>query len=243
MSWRSSPDSSKTLPLDWSWRRDSRYNWEPLREEVFEGMEHVYGQFDPSVQGNSKGDQRPQDLRGYIPEPDGFPEMEDTPEPIISPIRSQFEESHILKKTADPRPPLIPTPRQSPDGRYLGHGKRKASVATVALVAGGEGLVIVNGRPLHQYFQQPRARELALQPLSVVQRTGEYNIRVTVHGGGTYGQAGAVSLALSKALISADPASRMVLRLSGHAIRDQRQVERKKIGKKKARRAPQWSKR
>lgn len=242
MTWQSQPDSVRTLPLEWGWRRSSKYDWDTLRSEVFEGMEDVYGQMDPSIEGNSKGDQRPREKRGFIPEPDGFPEVEEMHEDIQPAMRGYLEESHVMKKTGDPKPPSIPLPRVSADGQYIGFGKRKASSATVFLKP-GEGLVTVNGRPLHLYFQQPRARELALQPLSVVQSIGEFNMRVEVTGGGTYGQAGAVSLALSRALMSFEPASRPALRLTGHAVRDPRQVERKKIGKKKARRAPQWSKR
>lgn len=242
MAWQSQPESTKTLPLEWGWRKSLKYDWDTLRNEVFEGMEHVYGNFEPSIEGNSKGDQRPREKRGFIPEADGFPEVEEMHEEIQAPFRGYLEESHVLKNTGDPKPPIISLPRVTADGQYVGFGKRKSSSATVFLKQ-GEGLVTINGRPLHLYFQQPRARELALQPLSVVQSIGDFNVRVEVKGGGTYGQAGAVSLALSRALISFEPASRPALRLSDHAVRDPRRVERKKIGKKKARRAPQWSKR
>jgi small subunit ribosomal protein S9 len=126
--------------------------------------------------------------------------------------------------------------------QYLGTGKRKTSVARVILRP-GDGKTWVNGRSLDDYFPRAAHRTLALSPLKVAGAEGTYDLRVRVHGGGISGQAGAVRHGVARALVEADPELRVPLKREGFLTRDARQVERKKAGLHKARKAPQFSKR
>ena len=127
-------------------------------------------------------------------------------------------------------------------GRAYATGKRKNAVARV-WIKPGTGKVTVNGRELDAYFARPVLRMIVQQPLGVAQRDGQYDILVTVAGGGLSGQAGAVRHGLSKALTYYEPGLRAVLKPHGFLTRDSRVVERKKYGKAKARRSFQFSKR
>jgi small subunit ribosomal protein S9 len=126
--------------------------------------------------------------------------------------------------------------------QYRGTGRRKRSVARV-IIKPGNGLVKVNGRNVEEYFPVEIVRQEALAPLSKTQMGGRLDITVNVFGGGFSGQAGAVRHGLARALISYDAGLRPELKLAGYLTRDARKVERKKYGLKKARRAPQFSKR
>jgi small subunit ribosomal protein S9 len=126
--------------------------------------------------------------------------------------------------------------------QYLGTGKRKTSVARVILRP-GDGQTWVNGRTLEDYFPRAAHRVAALAPLKVANAEGTYDLRVRVHGGGISGQAGAVRHGIARALVEADPELRVPLKREGFLTRDARQVERKKAGLHKARKAPQFSKR
>ncbi len=126
--------------------------------------------------------------------------------------------------------------------QYLGTGKRKTSVARVILRP-GDGTTWINGRTLEDYFPRATHRALALAPLDVAEARGTYDLRVRVHGGGVSGQAGAVRHGIARALVEADPELRVPLKRQGFLTRDARQVERKKAGLHKARKAPQFSKR
>ena len=126
--------------------------------------------------------------------------------------------------------------------QYLGTGKRKTSVARVILRP-GDGSTWFNGRTLEDYFPRLTHRAAALAPLKVAGLEGTYDIRVRVHGGGPTGQAGAVRHGIARALVEADPNLRIPLKREGFLTRDARQVERKKAGLHKARKAPQFSKR
>jgi small subunit ribosomal protein S9 len=127
-------------------------------------------------------------------------------------------------------------------GRAYATGKRKNAVARV-WIKPGSGKVTVNGRPLEVYFARPVLRMLMQQPLGVARRVGQYDITVAVAGGGLSGQAGAVRHGLSKALTFFEPDLRGPLKKEGFLTRDSRVVERKKYGKRKARRSFQFSKR
>ena len=127
-------------------------------------------------------------------------------------------------------------------GRAYATGKRKDAVARV-WIKPGSGTITVNGRKLEVYFARPVLRMILQQPLGVVSRMGQYDVMVTVAGGGLSGQAGAVRHGLSKALTSYEPDLRPALKKEGFLTRDSRVVERKKYGKKKARRSFQFSKR
>jgi small subunit ribosomal protein S9 len=107
----------------------------------------------------------------------------------------------------------------------------------------GSGRIIVNKQPLDEYFGRETARMLVRQPLELVERTDSFDISVNVAGGGPSGQAGAIRHGITRALIDFDEAMRVPLRRAGYVTRDSRQVERKKVGLHKARRAQQFSKR
>ena len=126
--------------------------------------------------------------------------------------------------------------------QYLGTGKRKTSVARVILRP-GDGKTWINGRTLEEYFPRAAHRVAALAPLKTASAEGTYDLRVRVHGGGITGQAGAVRHGIARALVEADPELRVPLKREGFLTRDARQVERKKAGLHKARKAPQFSKR
>ena len=126
--------------------------------------------------------------------------------------------------------------------QYLGTGKRKTSVARVILRP-GDGKTWINGRTLEDYFPRASHRTSALGPLKTAGAEGTFDLRVRVHGGGISGQAGAVRHGIARALVEADPELRIVLKREGYLTRDARQVERKKAGLHKARKAPQFSKR
>jgi small subunit ribosomal protein S9 len=127
-------------------------------------------------------------------------------------------------------------------GRAYATGKRKDAVARV-WIKPGPGKITINERELEVYFARPVLRMILQQPLMVAARNGQYDIRVTVAGGGLSGQAGAVRHGLSKALTHFEPELRGVLKKAGFLTRDSRVVERKKYGRAKARRSFQFSKR
>ncbi|BCJ90885.1 30S ribosomal protein S9 [Terrihabitans soli] len=128
------------------------------------------------------------------------------------------------------------------EGRAYATGKRKDAVARV-WIKPGPGKITINERELDVYFARPVLRMILQQPLMIANRTGQYDIRVTVAGGGLSGQAGAVRHGLSKALTHYEPELRSVLKKAGFLTRDSRVVERKKYGRAKARRSFQFSKR
>jgi small subunit ribosomal protein S9 len=121
-------------------------------------------------------------------------------------------------------------------------GRRKESVARVRLVD-GSGQVTLNGRPLEDYFPTMAARLRVMEPLQITQTQGRYDVLATLEGGGLTGQADALRLGISRALIVLDEELRPVLKKAGLLTRDARVVERKKYGLRKARRAPQYTKR
>jgi len=125
---------------------------------------------------------------------------------------------------------------------YYSTGRRKTSTARVFLRKGGGGIT-VNDRPLDQYFGRETARMIVRQPLETTNMTDSFDIKVTVKGGGMSGQAGAIRHGITRALMEYDSELRSPLRRAGFVTRDARQVERKKVGLHKARRAPQYSKR
>jgi small subunit ribosomal protein S9 len=127
-------------------------------------------------------------------------------------------------------------------GRAYATGKRKNAIARV-WIKPGTGKITVNGRDVAVYFARPVLRMILQQPLVVAKRTGQYDLTVAVAGGGLSGQAGAVRHGLSKALTHYEPELRPALKSEGFLTRDARVVERKKYGKRKARRSFQFSKR
>ncbi len=126
--------------------------------------------------------------------------------------------------------------------QFYGTGRRKTSSARVFL-SKGSGQITVNRKPLEEFFGRKTAQMIVRQPLELVDLTDKFDVNVTVSGGGTTGQAGAIRLGLSRALMEYDETLRGDLRRAGFVTRDARAVERKKIGLHKARKATQYSKR
>ncbi|WP_257295656.1 30S ribosomal protein S9 [Endozoicomonas sp. YOMI1] len=126
--------------------------------------------------------------------------------------------------------------------QYYGTGRRKSSTARVFLRA-GSGNITVNGRILDEYFGRETARMVVRQPLELTELTEKFDIKITVSGGGGSGQAGAIRHGITRALMQYDETLRSPLRKAGYVTRDAREVERKKVGLRKARKRPQFSKR
>ena len=128
------------------------------------------------------------------------------------------------------------------DTFFYGTGRRKTSTARVFLTP-GKGDITVNKRSLERFFGRKTAQMIVRQPLELTQMTDKFDVNVTVKGGGTTGQAGAIRHGLTRALMEYDESLRTSLRKAGFVTRDAREVERKKVGLRKARRATQYSKR
>ncbi|AIN46927.1 30S ribosomal protein S9 [Candidatus Palibaumannia cicadellinicola] len=129
------------------------------------------------------------------------------------------------------------------ENQYYGTGRRKSSSARVFVNKVGNGKIIINRRSLDEYFGRETSRMVVLQPLELVDMVSKVDLYVTVKGGGISGQAGAIRHGITCALIQYDETLRADLRKAGFLTRDARKVERKKVGLRKARRRPQFSKR
>ncbi len=126
--------------------------------------------------------------------------------------------------------------------QYIGTGRRKESVARVRLLP-GSGKIMINGKEMNQYFGLDTLKLIVRQPLVATETEGSFDVIAKVEGGGFSGQAGAIRHGIARALLQADGEYRPVLKKNGYLTRDPRMKERKKCGLKKARRAPQFSKR
>jgi small subunit ribosomal protein S9 len=126
--------------------------------------------------------------------------------------------------------------------QYYGTGRRKTATARVFLRQ-GRGAISINDRPLDQYFGRQVARMIVRQPLELVGLGEKFDVHVSVAGGGSFGQAGAIRHGITRALIEYDETLKAALRQQGYVTRDAREVERKKVGLRKARKRPQYSKR
>ncbi len=127
--------------------------------------------------------------------------------------------------------------------QFWGTGRRKKAIARVRLIPGGNGTIVINDRAFEDYFPQGTLQYIVKQPLVAVDVETKYDVFVNVIGGGYTGQAGAIRLGVARALLEAEENSRPTLKAAGFLTRDPRAKERKKYGLKKARRAPQFSKR
>ena len=127
--------------------------------------------------------------------------------------------------------------------QFWGTGRRKKAIARVRLIPGGNGTIVINDRALDDYFPQGTLQYIVKQPIALLEVESKYDIMVNVIGGGYTGQAGAIRLGIARALLEAEENSRPALKEAGFLTRDPRAKERKKYGLKKARRAPQFSKR
>lgn len=121
-------------------------------------------------------------------------------------------------------------------------GKRKSAIAQIRLFP-GEGKIVVNRRPLEEYFGRETSRMIVNQPFEVTEIQGRYDVMANVRGGGVAAQASAIRHGISRALLEVDPELRGALKRAGYLTRDSREVERKKYGRHKARKRPQYSKR
>ena len=126
--------------------------------------------------------------------------------------------------------------------QYYGTGRRKTSTARVFLKS-GSGAITVNKRPLDGYFGREVARMIVRQPLELLEMVQKFDVNVSVRGGGSFGQAGAIRHGITRALMEYDSGLKPTLRKAGFVTRDAREVERKKVGLRKARKRPQFSKR
>jgi len=167
------------------------------------------------------------------------PETPDAPKPaeatlLGAPLGAAISPSEVPAGPAAAAPP--------PAGVYRGTGRRKSSVARVRLIAGA-GKIVINKRELESYFTEPQDRAAVKAPLEASGKLGLWDVLVHVHGGGHTGQAGAVKLGVARALVSADASVEPSLRDGNYLTRDARRVERKKYGRRKARRRFQFSKR
>lgn len=126
--------------------------------------------------------------------------------------------------------------------QYYGTGRRKSSTARVFLTP-GSGKISINGKTIEDYFGRDTSRMIVVQPFEKLDMKGQWDVKCTVLGGGNTGQAGAIRLGISRALLESDEELRRPLRAEGFLTRDARKVERKKVGLRKARRAKQFSKR
>jgi small subunit ribosomal protein S9 len=136
----------------------------------------------------------------------------------------------------------ITAPQPSGRTRTIFTGRRKTSVARVRLTA-GTGQITINGRPMIDYFPVEANQRTAVEPFKVTESEGRFDVICRIHGGGVSGQAGALAHGISRALEAEEPEWRPLLKKAGLLTRDAREVERKKYGLKKARKAPQYSKR
>ena len=136
----------------------------------------------------------------------------------------------------------MPRAKKTAKSTFYGTGRRKCSIAKVRLVS-GQGNIIVNGKPVLDYFGRKVLELVVKQPLSVTNTEGKYDVLASVHGGGTSGQAGAVRHGIARALLKVEDEFRSPLKKGGFLTRDPRMKERRKYGLKKARKAPQFSKR
>ena len=126
--------------------------------------------------------------------------------------------------------------------QYYGTGRRKSAVARVYAVT-GSGKITINGQAIEAYFGRKTDQMVAKQPLELLEKTSDFDLKILVNGGGPSGQAGAIRHGLARALIDFDEELRSPLRVAGYVTRDARVVERKKVGLHKARKRPQYSKR
>ena len=138
--------------------------------------------------------------------------------------------------------PAAPQPQRDSQGRSYATGKRKNAIARV-WIKPGSGRIFVNGKDIETYFARPVLQMILRRPFQIVNTENQFDVVATVRGGGLSGQAGAIKHGISKALQLYEPAHRPVLKSAGFLTRDARVVERKKYGKRKARRSFQFSKR
>ncbi len=168
-------------------------------------------------------------------------EVKKTKDVLISEVKGTTSTESEAKNGADNSP--VANEVVDFSGQYIkAIGRRKRSVARVRLYEGGKGIMMINHQKANEYFPG-EGLNLISQPLKVTGHARDFNFSILVSGGGKQGQVGAVRLGISRVLLVHDPESKEALKVNGFLTRDPRQVERKKPGLRKARKAPQWSKR
>ncbi|GIF12320.1 30S ribosomal protein S9 [Actinoplanes teichomyceticus] len=165
--------------------------------------------------------------------------MSDIIEPEVVETVEEPAETVVVVETPAPAPVRAPRPGDRPVQTV---GRRKEAIVRVRLVP-GTGKIICNGRDLENYFPSKVHQQLIREPLGTVERAEQFDVFANLRGGGITGQAGALRLAIARALISSEPDDRPALKKAGFLTRDARVKESKKYGLKKARKAPQYSKR
>ena len=167
-----------------------------------------------------------------------------SPEPEYDAVDEAVDATEAPEVDVDVDVPLAPVgvPAALPDRPIQTVGRRKEAIVRVRLLP-GTGAFRLNGKSLEQYFPNKLHQQLIREPLVTVEKTERFDIFANLQGGGTSGQAGALRLAIARALIEADAEDRPPLKKAGFLTRDPRVIERKKYGLKKARKAPQYSKR
>ncbi len=149
----------------------------------------------------------------------------------------------MVKKTVKPASAKATAGKEKINKYLEATGRRKTASARVRLFTQGEKTFSVNGKPLENYFLNPELREIVKAPLFIMDILGKFGLTAKVKGGGSHSQAEAIRHGIARAIVEANPDFRQRLKKAGFLIRDPRMKERKKFGLKRARRAPQWSKR
>ena len=173
------------------------------------------------------------------------PETPDAPRPAeetATTAPATPEEAQTSATTEAPEPAPADTPPPPAKGLHWGTGRRKSSVARVRLIP-GDGQFRINKRDIEHYFTEIKDREAVAAPLKLTGRLKQWDVFINVNGGGFTGQSGAIRMGLARALVAADQSCEATLRDAGFLTRDARRVERKKPGRRKARRSFQFSKR
>ena len=170
--------------------------------------------------------------------------MSPEPKEVKKPAKKAVAKKAPAKKAVVVETPAPSVVEGSKGGSYIyAIGRRKTAIAKVRLIKNGKGLLTVNGKPMENFFTTFEARAMVNSPVKMSGLEGSVDISAETNGGGQLGQAEAVRLGISRALVELTPTYRKTLKKLGFLMRDPRAKERKKPGLKKARRAPQWSKR
>jgi small subunit ribosomal protein S9 len=217
---------------------------EASEEEPAESPAAEQGEREAEVPAEKKKDVIPgADLEPIAVEPEERPlSAEEQARREAEEEEERAREAALTADSEEEQPASRAPAKMEGDARFLATGKRKNAIARVTLLP-GDGKVMINGRPLEEFFPRPLHQTTACQPLTITGYEGNVDVRVRVHGGGVSGQAGAVRRGIARALIEVDPELRGELKRRGFLTRDARAKERRKAGLKKARKRPQFSKR
>jgi small subunit ribosomal protein S9 len=207
---------------------------------------------EPEVEDEPVEEPKPEKKKDAIPGADLEPiAVERDERPLSAEEKARLEaeaeekarrEAALTSDSEDEQPASRAPAKMESDSRYLATGKRKNAIARVTLLP-GDGKIVINGRPIEEFFPRPLHQTTAVQPLVITGYENSVEVRVRVHGGGISGQAGAVRHGIARALTEVDSELRGELKRRGFLTRDARAKERRKAGLKKARKRPQFSKR